>query len=46
MREIQNSIIKAQTLDGEAEDCQVELKTDACKTGLGAVLSRIDKSRC
>lgn len=44
MRIIQNSIIKAPTLVGDNEICQLELKTDACKIGLGAVLSRIDQT--
>ncbi len=42
MRSIQDALLLAPPLVGDDDECSLELKTDACKAGLGAVLSRID----
>jgi hypothetical protein len=42
MREIQDALLAAPTLVCDDDECQLELKTDASKLGLGAVLSRVD----
>ncbi len=43
MREIQDSLLAAPTLVSDDDTCRLELKTDASKFGLGAVLSRVDE---
>ena len=42
MRDIQDALMAAPTLVCDDDECRLELKTDANKLGLGAVLSRID----
>ncbi len=42
MRDIQDALLAAPTLVCDNDVCELELKTDASKIGLGAVLSRVD----